>query len=69
MKKLEVPFGKNLAFGSGEIADQLAYQGFTFTIFTFYFSVMKLDAKYITIVFILWSIYNAFNDPVLYIVG
>ncbi len=65
MAKLEVPFGKNLAFGVGEIADQLAYQGFTFTIFTFYFSVMKLDAKYITIVFILWSIYNAFNDPII----
>jgi len=65
MKKLEVPFGKNLAFGIGEIADQLAYQGFTFTIFTFYFSVIKLDAKYITIVFIIWSIYNAFNDPLL----
>ncbi|NPE09483.1 MAG: MFS transporter [Asgard group archaeon] len=62
---MEVPFGKNLAFGVGEIADQLAYQGFTFTIFTFYFSVMKLDAKYITIVFILWSIYNAFNDPII----
>ncbi len=65
MSKLEVPFGKNLAFGTGEIADQLAYQGFTFLIFTFYFSVVKLDAKYITIVFIIWSIYNAFNDPIL----
>ncbi len=29
---LEVPFGRNLAFGTGEIADQLAYQGFTFMI-------------------------------------
>ncbi len=65
MKKLEVPFGKNLAFGIGEIADQLAYQGFTFTIFTFYYAVIKLDAKYITIVFIIWSIYNALNDPLI----
>jgi len=65
MNKLEVPFGRNLAFGVGEIADQLAYQGFTFLIFTFYYSVIKLDAKYITIVFIIWSIYNAFNDPIL----
>ena len=65
MNKLEVPFGKNLAFGIGEIADQLAYQGFTFTIFTFYFSVIQLEAKYITIVFIIWSIYNAFNDPLI----
>lgn len=65
MSRLEVPFGKNLAFGVGEIADQIAYQGFTFTIFTFYFSVIRLDAKYITIVFIIWSIYNAINDPLL----
>ncbi|MHA1154683.1 MAG: MFS transporter [Candidatus Heimdallarchaeota archaeon] len=65
MTKLEVPLGKNLAFGVGEIADQLAYQGFTFMIFAFYFSVIKLDARYITIVFIIWSIYNAFNDPIL----
>ncbi len=65
MAKLEVPFGRNLAFGTGEIADQLAYQGFTFTIFTFYFSVIGLEAWKITIVFILWSIYNAFNDPIL----
>ncbi|MFW9923171.1 MAG: MFS transporter [Candidatus Thorarchaeota archaeon] len=65
MKKLEVPFGKNLAFGTGEIADQLAYQGFTFTIFTFYYAVIGLNARYITIVFIIWSIYNAFNDPIL----
>jgi GPH family glycoside/pentoside/hexuronide:cation symporter len=65
MAKLEVPFGRNLAYGTGEIADQLAYQGFTFTIFTFYFSVIGLEAWKITIVFILWSIYNAFNDPLL----
>ncbi|MBN1330876.1 MAG: MFS transporter [Candidatus Heimdallarchaeota archaeon] len=65
MRKLEVPFGRNLAYGIGEIADQLAYQGFTFTIFTFYYSVIKLDAKFITLVFIIWSIYNAFNDPLL----
>ena len=57
----EVPFGRNLAFGTGEIADQLAYQGFTFMIFTFYYAVVGLDVKYVTIVFIIWSIYNAFK--------
>jgi len=62
---LEVPFGRNLAFGSGEIADQLAYQGFTFMIFTFYYAVVGLDVKWVTMVFIIWSVYNAFNDPIL----
>jgi GPH family glycoside/pentoside/hexuronide:cation symporter len=65
MSRLEVPFGRNLAFGTGEIADQLAYQGFTFMIFTFYFSVIGINAGAITIVFVLWSIYNAFNDPLI----
>ncbi len=56
--ELEVPLGRNLAYGAGVIADQVAYQGFTFMIFTFYFSVIKLDVGMITIVFIVWSIYN-----------
>ncbi|MHA1124976.1 MAG: MFS transporter [Candidatus Heimdallarchaeota archaeon] len=62
---LEVPFGRNLAFGTGEIADQLAYQGFTFMIFTFYYAVIGLNIKYVTLVFIIWSVYNAINDPIL----
>ncbi|MHA1560821.1 MAG: MFS transporter, partial [Promethearchaeota archaeon] len=43
----------------------IAYQGFSFLIFTFYFSLVKLPTETITLVFILWSIYNALNDPLL----
>jgi len=63
--KLEVPLGRNLAYSAGIVADQVAYQGFTFMIFTFYFAVIKVPVYLITIVFIVWSIYNAFNDPIL----
>lgn len=65
MKKLEVPFGKNLAYSIGIVADQIAYQGFTFLIFTFYYAIVQVPVQYITIVFVIWSIYNAINDPLL----
>ena len=38
---------------------------FSFLIFTFYFTVVGLNVNYITIAFILWSIWNAINDPLL----
>jgi GPH family glycoside/pentoside/hexuronide:cation symporter len=65
MAKLEVPFGKNLAYSIGIVADQIAYQGFTFLIFTFYYAVVQVPVQYITIVFVIWSLYNAINDPLL----
>jgi GPH family glycoside/pentoside/hexuronide:cation symporter len=52
-------------FSIGEISDMIAYQGFSFLIFTFYFTVVKLPINTITLVFILWSFFNAFNDPIL----
>ncbi|MHA1510284.1 MAG: MFS transporter [Promethearchaeota archaeon] len=60
-----VPLKTSLGFAVGEIADMIAYQGFSFLIFTFYFSLVKLPTETITLVFILWSIYNALNDPLL----
>ncbi|MEX2683070.1 MAG: MFS transporter [Candidatus Sigynarchaeota archaeon] len=53
------------AFALGEIPDMVAYQGFSFLIFTFYYVVLEVDVNLVTIVYIIWSIYNAFNDPVL----
>ncbi len=63
--KREVPLRTSLGFAVGEISDMIAYQGFSFLIFTFYFSLVKLPTEVISLVFILWSIYNAFNDPIL----
>ena len=64
-KKGSVPLKLSLGFAIGEIPDMIAYQGFSFLIFTFYSVVIKLDITKITIVYIIWSIINAFNDPVL----
>lgn len=38
---------------------------FSFLIFTFYFTVVGLNINYITLAFIIWSIWNAINDPLL----
>ena len=57
--------GFEFGFAIGEITDTIAYQGFSFLIFTFYFNVMKLSATLITWGFVFWSIFNALNDPLL----
>ncbi|MBN2150654.1 MAG: MFS transporter [Candidatus Lokiarchaeota archaeon] len=60
-----VPRRLKNAFALGEIPDMVAYQGFSFLIFTFYFVVLDIDVNLVTIVYIIWSVFNAFNDPVL----
>lgn len=54
-----------LAFSVGEITDTVAYQGFQVIVFVFYFSVVQLPVIWISLGFIIWSIYNAFNDPII----
>jgi GPH family glycoside/pentoside/hexuronide:cation symporter len=51
------------AFSVGEIADQGAYQAFTFLVFTFYYTVVGLNVTWISIGFILFSFWNALNEP------
>lgn len=59
------PFKEKFAYSIGQFADTVAYQGFTFLIFTFYFAVIGLDTLWITWAFIGWSVWNALNDPLL----
>ncbi|MCG3226632.1 MAG: MFS transporter [Candidatus Heimdallarchaeota archaeon] len=63
--RFKVPLKFNLAFATGEITDAVAYQGFSFLIFTFYYAVIGIKVQHVMIIYILWSIYNAFNDPIL----
>ncbi|MHA1265249.1 MAG: MFS transporter [Candidatus Helarchaeota archaeon] len=57
------PFVEKFSYSIGQFADTVAYQGFTYLIFTFYFAVVKLPVDWITWGFIFWSIWNALNDP------
>ncbi|MFX0071006.1 MAG: MFS transporter [Candidatus Hermodarchaeota archaeon] len=47
------------------LTDVIFFQFFTFLIFTFYYAVVGLDINLITLAFIIWSIWNAINDPLL----
>jgi GPH family glycoside/pentoside/hexuronide:cation symporter len=47
------------------IADTMSYQLFTFYIFNFYYTIIIGDIWPVTIGYIIWSIWNAFNDPLL----
>jgi len=59
------PFKEKFSYSVGQFADTVAYQGFTYLIFIFYFAVIGLDTWWITYAFIGWSIWNALNDPLL----
>ncbi|MFX0072645.1 MAG: MFS transporter [Candidatus Hermodarchaeota archaeon] len=54
---------KLAAYGIGQVSDITAYQTFTFLVFTFYFAVIGVNVVLITIGFIIWSVWNSFNDP------
>ncbi|MFX0104999.1 MAG: MFS transporter [Candidatus Hodarchaeota archaeon] len=61
----EYSLKKAVKFSLGGFTDVIFFQFFTFLIFTFYFSVAKLQAGLISLGFIIWSIWNAINDPLL----
>jgi GPH family glycoside/pentoside/hexuronide:cation symporter len=54
-----------ISFGVGQFSDAIALQMFTIYIFTFYFAIVGLHINLITLGFILWSLWNAINDPLL----
>ncbi|MFX1278123.1 MAG: MFS transporter [Promethearchaeota archaeon] len=61
----EYSFIKAAKYSTGQIADQAAYQTFTFLVFTFYFTVVQLNIGLITMGFIIWAVWNSLNDPML----
>ncbi len=65
MKNEEHSIKGAASYATGQIADQAAYQSFTFLVFTFYFAVVQLNITLITIGFIIWAVWNSFNDPML----
>ena len=58
---LKTAFG----YGIGQFSDTIALQMFVFFIFTFYYAVVGINVNLITIGYIIWSIWNAINDPLL----
>lgn len=60
-------FGKlqKWSFGMGSFAQWFINSAFTTWVFAFYFSAARLNVNYIMLAFILWTIWNAFNDPMI----
>jgi len=66
MSKKESSTGKKALFYSfGQISDITAYQSFILLTFTFYFAIVGIETWLMVLGFILWSIWNAFNDPIM----
>ncbi|MFX1317088.1 MAG: MFS transporter, partial [Promethearchaeota archaeon] len=61
----EYSLKKAVLYSFAGFTDVIFLQFFTFLIFTFYFSIIELPAGLISLGFILWAIWNAFNDPML----
>lgn len=57
--------GRQIAFNMGNLALWAVNAAFSTWVFSFYFSALHLDAWYIGLAFIIWSIWNAVNDPLI----
>jgi GPH family glycoside/pentoside/hexuronide:cation symporter len=57
--------GQKLAFSLGNGVEWFINSAFNLWVFTFYFSAVKLSIGYIMTAYIIWTIWNAFNDPLI----
>ncbi|MFW9938244.1 MAG: MFS transporter [Candidatus Thorarchaeota archaeon] len=58
-------FTNAAGYSFGQVSLITANQSFSFLVFTFYFAVIRINVNLISIGFLLWSIWNAFNDPLI----
>ena len=62
VERKKFSYKKAVSYSIGQLSDISSYQAFTFLTFTYYFAVVKIDIVSISIGFIIWSIWNSFND-------
>lgn len=65
MSERNISLKEKILFGLSGFPDQLTYQAFTIYVFTFYFAVVGLSMLEMWVGFVLWGIWNMFNDPLL----
>ncbi|TFG02509.1 MAG: MFS transporter [Promethearchaeota archaeon] len=63
--QVEYSTKKGTLYSLAGFTDVILIQFFTFLIFTFYYAVVGLNVNLITLAFIIWSIWNAINDPLM----
>jgi GPH family glycoside/pentoside/hexuronide:cation symporter len=64
-QKSDYSFWKAFRYSIVMIPENSAYQTFTFLVFTFYYGVLGQNVWFVSIGFIIWAIWNAFNDPIM----
>jgi GPH family glycoside/pentoside/hexuronide:cation symporter len=57
--------GQKVAFSLGNGVEWFINSAFNLWVFTFYFAAVGLNIVYIMLAYILWTIWNAFNDPLI----
>ncbi|MFX0076747.1 MAG: MFS transporter [Candidatus Hermodarchaeota archaeon] len=57
--------GQKLSFSLGNGVEWFINSAFNLWVFTFYFAAVELSIGYIMTAYIIWTIWNAFNDPLI----
>ena len=67
IEKIEEEYSlkKAVLYSFAGFTDVIFLQFFTFLVFTFYYSVVGLHVALISLGFMIWAVWNAFNDPML----
>lgn len=65
MSERKISLKERILFGTNAFPDQITYQAFTIYVFTYYFAVVGLSMLEMWIGFVLWGVWNMFNDPLL----
>lgn len=64
-KKYETSLRTRITYGFGTLADNLSLQNFTFLGFSFYFAVVGLPVWIVSIGYIIYSLWDAIDDPLI----
>ncbi|MFX1462512.1 MAG: MFS transporter, partial [Promethearchaeota archaeon] len=65
VRREKFSYKRGISYGIGQLSDITAYQTFTFLVFTFYYAVVGIDIISIMVAFILWALWNSFNDSLI----
>jgi len=57
--------GQKVSFSLGNGVEWFINSAFNLWVFTFYFAAVRLNIVYIMLAYIIWTIWNAFNDPLI----
>ena len=63
--KIKSNMWKSVFYSFGQISNITAYQSFILLIFTFYYTIVNINIWSITLGYSIWSVWNAFNDPMI----